>query len=122
MTYGTIIAVHGLDACMLELGCLKKPTGAKMRIKPVEISSAKTNLAVLRHPGRKFPGVLIQGDSLFALCRMADEACTETGQSEPGFWLNRLRDALQSTLDDYKNALNEHGIPMPFDDGSHPVR
>jgi hypothetical protein len=32
-----------------------------MHVEKVEIYSDKTNSAVLRHPARKFPGVLIQG-------------------------------------------------------------
>lgn len=46
---------------------------------------------------------------------MAEEACKETEQSEPGFWLRRLRDTLRSDLEHYKSVLNEHGIPLPFD-------
>lgn len=45
-----------------------------MRSEDVEIFSDMTNAAVMRHPGRKFPGVLIQGDTLYTLCREADEA------------------------------------------------
>ena len=46
-----------------------------MQIKDVEIYSDQTNAAVMRHPGRRFPGVLVQGDSLYALCVQADEVC-----------------------------------------------
>lgn len=46
-----------------------------MHTETVEIYSDKTNAVVLRHSGRKFPGVLVQGDSLHALCCQADEAC-----------------------------------------------
>jgi len=35
-----------------------------MRTENVEILSDRTNTAVMRHPGRRFPGVLVQGDSL----------------------------------------------------------
>ena len=60
-----------------------------MRTESVEIYSDETNRAVLRHPGRKFPGVLIQGDTLYTLCVMADEAYAESGSNEE---LNRLID------------------------------
>ena len=90
-----------------------------MRVEPVEIYSDKTNLAVLRHPSRRFPGMLIQGDDLYVLSCAADEARLESGESEPGFWMNRLREVLHARLDHYKNVLDEHGIPMPFDDRLH---
>jgi Family of unknown function (DUF6959) len=31
-----------------------------MHVEPVEIYSDQTNAAIMRHPGRRFPGVLIQ--------------------------------------------------------------
>jgi len=35
-----------------------------MRTELIEIYSDKSNAAVLRHPGRKFSGLLVQGDTL----------------------------------------------------------
>ncbi len=48
-----------------------------MRIEEVEIYSDETNYAVLKHPGRHFPGSLIQGDDLYHLCLLADMSCRE---------------------------------------------
>jgi len=88
-----------------------------MRTEPVEIYSDTTNMAVLRHPKRKFPGILIQGDDLFALCRAADAACSGIDRNEPGYAeLNRLRNTLWSQLNHYRNVLDEHEISMPFAD------
>lgn len=56
-----------------------------MRTESVEIYSDETNRAVIRHPGRKFPGVLIQGDTLFTLCEMADEAYAKAGSNYEWF-------------------------------------
>ena len=42
-----------------------------MRSESVEIYSDTTNAAVLRHPGKKFPGVLVQGDTLYTMCQAA---------------------------------------------------
>jgi len=46
-----------------------------MHTATVEIYSDTSNAAVLRHPDRRFPGVLIQGDTLHSLCLAADAAC-----------------------------------------------
>ena len=86
-----------------------------MRTENVEILSDRTNAAVMRHPGWRFPGVLVQGDSLYGLCQQADRACQEVGQGKPGFEeLNDLRDALRSYLNHYKATLLEHGMELPF--------
>jgi len=88
-----------------------------MREASVEILSDRTNAAVLRHPDRKFSGVLVQGDTLYTLCYRADAACREIGRSSPGFVeANDLRNALHSLLSHYKAVLGEHDIPLPFSD------
>jgi hypothetical protein len=38
-----------------------------MKIESVEIYSDASNAAILRHPGRRFPGVLVQGDTLHSI-------------------------------------------------------
>jgi hypothetical protein len=53
---------------------------------------------MMRHPGRRFPGILIQGDSLYGICQMADAACRAAratlsdDQYEP---MNKLRNWLR---------------------------
>jgi len=84
-----------------------------MRTESVEVYSDETNRAVMRDPGRKFPGVLIQGDTLFTLCAMADEACAKSGSNKD---LDRLRDALLDLLLHYKIVLGEHDIRLPFNE------
>ena len=88
-----------------------------MHKETVEIYSDATNQAVMRHPARKFPGVLIQGDSLHALCVKADTVCSEgrdalspDGYSE----MNSIRNALWEMLNHYAAVLGEHDIPVPY--------
>ena len=86
-----------------------------MHIESVEIFSDETNRAVMRHPGRKFPGILIEGDSLSALCQQADVACAQIARDSAGFdEANKMRNALWSYLNHYKSTLDEHGIGLPF--------
>ena len=89
-----------------------------MRIEPVEIYSDETNAAVLRHPGRRFPGFLIQGDTLYTMCLRADLACKARPalDKETYLELNSLRNALWSALNHYKAVLTEHEIELSFDD------
>jgi hypothetical protein len=88
-----------------------------MRIEPVEIFSDQTNAAILRHPGRKFPGLLLQGDTLHRMCQRADDACASArGLIAPEALneLNDLRNHLQSLLTHYKSVLSQHDISLPF--------
>jgi len=86
-----------------------------MRIEPVEIYSDQTNAAVLRHPERQFPGVLLQGDTLHALCWRLDESIRHLNQDSPAYThLNHVRNALWSLKNEYKSVLVEHDLPMPF--------
>ena len=88
-----------------------------MHIGNVEIYSDQTNAAVMRHPERRFPGVLVQGDSLYSLCVQADDACAAAkGKLVPDAYgeLNDLRNALWGYLNHYKSVLGEHQIQLPF--------
>ena len=90
-----------------------------MRKRDAEIYSDITNFVVMRHPDRKCPGVLVQGDTLFALCQMADDACKEA--KEAGCLnafeeVNELRNALWEHLNHYKQVLTEHNIELPFNE------
>ena len=86
-----------------------------MRIEKVEIFSDVTNRAVMRHPGRAFPGALVQGDSLYNLCVEADRACQKVRCGSPGFEeVNDLRNTLWDYLNHYKATLAEHSMELPF--------
>lgn len=90
-----------------------------MRTDVVEIYSDATNAAIMRHPGRRFPGVLVQGDTLSTYCYRLDDICRDArGRlgEDTEFELNDLRNALWSLLTHYKVVLGEHEIPLPFTD------
>jgi hypothetical protein len=94
-----------------------------MHTESVEIYSDESNKAVMRHPGRKFPGVLIQGDALHSLCVCADSACAAArgAMNDDDFRsLNELRNRLWSLLTHYKSVLDEHKIRLPFSETPAP--
>ena len=108
---------------MLVLGCDILPAFggeiAAMRIESVEIFSDQTNAAVMRHPGRAFPGVLVQGDSLYSLCCRADVVCKAMGRDSPGYEeANDLRNALWSYMNHYKAILVAHEMKLPFSENT----
>jgi hypothetical protein len=86
-----------------------------MRVAPVEIFADTTNAAVMRHPDRRSPGMLLQGDTLHSLCWLADDACSAIDRSSDAYKpANELRNQLWSYLNHYKATLDEHGMPLPF--------
>ena len=86
-----------------------------MHVENVEIFSDATNAAIMRHPARHFPGVLIQGDTLHVLCQRADAACQKVGRGAPGYSeLNQLRNSLWAYLTHYKSILAENDMQLPF--------
>lgn len=88
-----------------------------MDTRSVEIYSDRTNAAVMRHPGRRFPGVLVQGDTLYTMCQSADWLCKAARgalQEEEFDELNSLRNRLWDFLTHYKQVLAEHQIELPF--------
>lgn len=86
-----------------------------MRIETVEIYSDTTNAAVIRHPGRKFPGVLVQGDTLHNLAKQADLICEKIGTGSIAFdEADDMRKALWALINHYKATLNAHSLKLPF--------
>ena len=75
------------------------------------------NGAVVRLPGRKFPGALIQGDSLSILrsrvAELRSAIPVEGGESALEVADEVLED-LDALLLRYTDALERHGIRIPF--------
>ena len=96
-----------------------------MRTATIEVYSDASNAAVMRHPGRRFPGVLVQGDTLHTLWARADDAfraargvLNEDALSD----LEDLRDHLRGLVEHYTSVLTEHGLTLPFHDGDATLR
>jgi hypothetical protein len=88
-----------------------------MRTETVEVYSDITNVAIIRLPGRQFPGMLIQGDALHNLSSMAADALAGAEpQSDHWHDIKELADQLQSRVSYYAQILREHGMELPFPD------
>ena len=86
-----------------------------MRKEEEEIYSDASNAAVLRHPGRRFPGVLIQGDTLNNWSGMAKAALKGAApDSEQYDDLVELTKQLEGYVSHYARVLQEHGMALPF--------
>jgi hypothetical protein len=75
------------------------------------------NNTVVRLPGRRFPGVLVQGDSLHILrTEVAEiaEACERDDPAEARDPAGLLLSGLDDLLAAYEAALADHGIRRPY--------
>lgn len=88
-----------------------------MKIEPIEVFSETSNIAVLRVPGRKFPGSLVQGDSLSILVNESEELLSfvqVTGNAEAITIARDHLEKLQGRLEHYEKVLGAHGIELPY--------
>lgn len=73
-----------------------------MHVESVEIFSDQSNMPVIGHLGRQFPGVLVQGDTL------------HKDRPDVRDELQDLHNKLLSMLAHYKTVFNEHPFALPF--------
>lgn len=80
----------------------------------IRLLSEPTNFAIVQLPGRAFPGVVFQGDSLDALVSDIREALDEVDESERAFALNEIIGRLEAIQSHYKAVLDREGIALPY--------
>ena len=84
----------------------------------VEAYSQDTNGWIVRTPGRKFPALVIQGDSLSALFVKAravlERARDKSNDQELIDDSEELCDLLWSRLRHYEETLRANGIELPY--------
>lgn len=78
-----------------------------MKKEPLEIFAEETNFAVIKLPNRKYPGVLIQGDSLAGLLADIEEAIKlfDSDRDEALEALKSIRGELRWRFEAYKKVL-----------------
>lgn len=76
----------------------------------LEVYSDASNAVVVRAPGRKFPGVVIQGDTLFNLWDSVASSSDRLADDE----LAGIGDELYAVLSHYQRVMEEHGLPLPY--------
>lgn len=82
-----------------------------------ELFTDGDNDAVVRMPGRRFPGVVVQGDSFYILRGDVAEvaaACERVDLDEARESVGLLLANLDALLARYEAALGEHEIPRPY--------
>lgn len=85
-----------------------------MKKTEMEVLSTTTNAPVLRFPGRKFPGILIQGDSLWNLYRYAQSLAGTLSENGGREEAAEMAEILRAYLLQYEAALAAHGVERPY--------
>ena len=73
-----------------------------------------TNYAVVQLPGRQFPGVVVQGDSLSTIVSILQEAKKQEDPDERTDLISEVLDTLEASLENYKTVCHKAGLGLPF--------
>jgi hypothetical protein len=83
----------------------------------IEVYAQDSNIAVVRMPGRRFPGIVVQGDSLSILYGLATSILNHasvTDNLELVDEARELRELLENRLKFYETILQKHSINLPY--------
>jgi len=83
----------------------------------IEILSDTINCPVVSVPGRKYPGVVIQGDSLAILYGLAVEIEMQTASihdEEIAATIDHLKRKLSAYVEEYETTMKAHGRDLPY--------
>lgn len=82
-----------------------------------KILSQASNSGVIQMPGRKYPGIVIQGDSLFNLLEQVRYCLQQAKQhqdEEAYYEILMLAEVLQGQLVNYEMVLSRLGLGRPY--------
>ena len=79
-----------------------------------DLLSEPTNYAVVQIPGRAFPGVVFQGDSLAILISDIETASMESDAQERQASLAEVLERLRNVQTHYETVLRGRGIQLPY--------
>jgi hypothetical protein len=88
-----------------------------MEYMELEVYSQSINRGVIKMPSQSFPGLLLQGEMLSTLLRLATAIHEKSQNSSDTKLMDasaELKDTLQQLVSHYESTLNRHNIPMPY--------
>ena len=83
----------------------------------IDLLSETINCPVVQMPGRRYPGVILQGDSLRILLDSADEVqrlCDSVPDPDLSAAVASLREKLAGYVASYERAMKEAGRELPY--------
>ncbi|WP_114955161.1 DUF6959 family protein [Sphingosinicella terrae] len=80
----------------------------------VKLLSEPRNYAVVHLPGRQFPGVVFQGDSLQFLIRDLERAAAEQDPIERAEEIDAVLERLKEVRAHYEAVMAREGVKLPY--------
>ena len=83
----------------------------------IDVLSEAVNCPIVQMPGRKFPGIVLQGDSLRILLDSAEEVqqlCSSVRSADLSAAVASLREKLAGYVASYEEAMLEAGRDLPY--------
>ena len=87
----------------------------------IKVLDDTINSFVIQLSGRKFPAIVIQGDSLKSMSDLVDdigERLAHNDIEEAKSMTRELRTLFRARLEIYESTLRKHGISLPYSSAS----
>lgn len=88
-----------------------------MEYMELEVYSQSINRGIVKMPSQSFPGLLLQGETLMSLLKLAKKAhekSQNTSDTELIEVSRKLMESLQKLVSHFESTLNRHDIPLPY--------
>jgi len=88
-----------------------------MEYMELEVYSQSIDRGVVRMPSQSFPGLVLQGEMLSSLLRLAKATCEklpDTTDVELMDTSRELMESIQKLVSHYEATLSRHNIPLPY--------
>lgn len=88
-----------------------------MEYMELEVYSQSINRGIVKMPSQSFPGLVLQGEtlaSLLKLAKTAHEKSQNVNDRELIDTSRELMESLQQLVSHYESTLNRHNIPLPY--------
>lgn len=88
-----------------------------MEYMELEVYSQSIDRGIIRMPSQNFPGLLLQGETLSTLLRLAKSAhekSKNTADTELIDVSRELVETIQKLVSHYEATLTKHNIPLPY--------
>jgi hypothetical protein len=88
-----------------------------MEYMELEVYSQSINRGIVKMPSQSFPGLLLQGETLASLLKLAKKAhekSQNTSDTELIEVSRELMESLQKLVSHFESTLNRHDIPLPY--------
>lgn len=88
-----------------------------MEYMELEVYSQSINRGIVKMPSQSFPGLVLQGETLASLLRLAKTAYEKSQNTDNPELIDTARElveSLQALVSHYESTLNRHNIPLPY--------